>query len=188
MLMSIHISVPVSTHMSTHRPLLARTNPLPRPGRLHISLTRCSFALPCFENLRLTEYNDVEEVGEALLCSGCIPFFLNKDCWPRVFRGQHIFDGGITDNTPVFRDGTKRAQLVVRFDTLRDGIIYYSEAEIIELVERGIFELASLVRAGRGGLVPKNLTLIQSDGEYLHVHRALPGAPDWLKRLLIKQS
>ena len=97
---------------------------------------------------------------------------------PRVWRGEHWYDGGITDNTPVFHDGV-RPQLVVRFLTIREGVIYYEVEEMVELVEKGIRELGRLVRENGGGGIlegggDRNLRLLGSDERYTRVHSVVP--------------
>ena len=154
-------------------PWLAKTRPLPAPGAMTVAVTRITWR--GVQSVRVSEFANGADLGDALLCSGCIPVFLHSGVLPRVWRGMGFYDGGITDNTPVFHDGL-RPQLVVRFLTIREGIIYYTVDEMVQLVEKGIRELGELVREGAETLRarPHNLNLLNKGEEYNAVHAVVP--------------
>ena len=53
-----------------------------------------------------------QDLFECCLASSTIPYITERGAY-RMFRGMRVIDGGLTNNTPVFRDGTRR-QLVFR--------------------------------------------------------------------------
>lgn len=64
------------------------------------------------KNLIVSEYYSNEDLIEACLASSTIPYITERKMY-RTFRGMKVVDGGLTNNTPVFRDGTRR-QLIFR--------------------------------------------------------------------------
>lgn len=64
------------------------------------------------KNLVVSEYYSNEDLLEACLASSTIPYITERKMY-RTFRGMKVVDGGLTNNTPVFRDGTRR-QLIFR--------------------------------------------------------------------------
>jgi hypothetical protein len=139
---------------------------------MSIALTRISRR--GVQSVRVDDFPDAKDLGSALLTSGCIPLVIHDGLLPRLYRGEGYYDGGITDNTPVFHDNL-RPQLVVKFLTIREGIIYYTPEEMVGLVEMGITELAELVRDGNTNLRrPHNLTLLDQTESYTEVHSVVP--------------
>jgi predicted patatin/cPLA2 family phospholipase len=64
------------------------------------------------KNLMVSEYFSNDDLLEACLASSTIPYITERKMY-RTFRGMKVVDGGLTNNTPIFRDGLKR-QLVFR--------------------------------------------------------------------------
>ena len=80
-------------------------------GKLFISLTVLS-NWGTVRNRIVSNYDNNEELFEVCMASSCIPYLTTAQrTW--LFRGEHVLDGGITNNTPVFTDGIRR-QLVFR--------------------------------------------------------------------------
>jgi predicted acylesterase/phospholipase RssA len=80
-------------------------------GRLYISITVVR-SWGRLENLVVSEFLSNEDLFEACLASSTIPYITERGGY-RLFRGMKVIDGGLTNNTPVFRDGIRR-QLVFR--------------------------------------------------------------------------
>jgi predicted acylesterase/phospholipase RssA len=87
-------------------------------GRLHISITVLR-GWGRLENVVVSEFLSNEDLFEACLASSTIPYITERGAY-RLFRGMRVIDGGLTNNTPVFRDGTRR-QLVFRLSQVRGG-------------------------------------------------------------------
>lgn len=64
------------------------------------------------KNMIISEFFSNEDLFQACLASSTIPYITERGAC-RTFRGMSVIDGGLTNNTPVFRDGTRR-QLVFR--------------------------------------------------------------------------
>ena len=80
-------------------------------GKLFISLTVLS-NWGTVTNKIISTFDNNDELFEVCMASSCIPYLTtNQRSW--LFRGEHVLDGGITNNTPVFTDGVRR-QLVFR--------------------------------------------------------------------------
>lgn len=80
-------------------------------GRLHISITVVE-GWGRMKNMIVSEFHSNEDLFQACLASSTIPYITERGAC-RTFRGMNVIDGGLTNNTPVFRDGTRR-QLVFR--------------------------------------------------------------------------
>ena len=113
-------------------------------------------------NTMVSSFAGADDLGEAMLSSGAIPWVLCESA-ARQFRGHWVVDGGATINTPVFRDAV-RPQMVIRFSHLPPElkrVVYFTDEEMIGLVERGIRDLVSFVR--KGPEAAPNLTIILHD-------------------------
>ena len=64
------------------------------------------------EILVVSEFHSNQDLFECCLASSTIPYITERGAY-RIFRGMRVIDGGLTNNTPVFRNGTRR-QLVFR--------------------------------------------------------------------------
>ena len=64
------------------------------------------------KNMIISEYFNNDDLLEACLASSTIPYITERKMY-RTFRGMKVVDGGLTNNTPIFRDGTRR-QLIFR--------------------------------------------------------------------------
>lgn len=80
-------------------------------GKLFISLTVVN-AYGALQNQMISEYYSNEDLYSCCVASSCIPYLTISSLTYR-FRGNLVFDGGITNNTPIFTDGLRR-QLVFR--------------------------------------------------------------------------
>ena len=80
-------------------------------GRLFISITVIR-NWGRLENVVISEFSSNQDLFEACLASSTIPYITERGGY-RLYRGMRVIDGGLTNNTPVFRDGTRR-QLVFR--------------------------------------------------------------------------
>lgn len=69
-------------------------------GRLFISLTRYKD----LQNVIVSEYASNDELISALLCSGFVPFYCG--IIPPRYKGDYYWDGGLSDNQPVFEEPT----------------------------------------------------------------------------------
>ena len=78
-------------------------------GRVFISITVVTRS--GLRNLIVSEYTSNEDLFAAIKASTFIPQ-LTDHGWSKTFRGHTVFDGGLTNNLPVFTDG-KRPQIVV---------------------------------------------------------------------------
>lgn len=85
-------------------------------GRLHISIT-VVHPWGRLENLVISEFLSNQDLFECCLASSTIPYITERGAY-RMFRGMRVIDGGLTNNTPVFRDGPRR-QLVFRLSQVR---------------------------------------------------------------------
>ena len=135
---------------------------VPPAGKLHVSITRLGWYGEGFfmRNSVVSDFVDADDLGEALLSSGALPWVLCEGL-VRQFRGEWVTDGGATQNTPVFRDGV-RPQLIVRFGHLPrrlQKVVYFSNDEMLQLVERGMDDLTAFVRDGPAAA--PNLTLLR---------------------------
>jgi hypothetical protein len=79
-------------------------------NRLFISITVLTST--GLKNQIISEYCSNDDLLEACLASSTIPYITERQMY-RTFRGMKVVDGGLTNNTPVFRDGIRR-QLVFR--------------------------------------------------------------------------
>lgn len=75
------------------------------------------------KNLIVSEYYSNEDLLEACLASSTIPYITERKMY-RTFRGMKVVDGGLTNNTPVFRDGTRR-QLIFRLSQVNYYYHYF---------------------------------------------------------------
>lgn len=85
-------------------------------GRVFISITVFS-SLGVPTNLMVSRFTSNHDLFEACLASSTIPFVTESGLGPR-FRGMRVVDGGVTCNTPVFKDGVRR-QLVIQLSQVR---------------------------------------------------------------------
>lgn len=69
-------------------------------GRLHISLTRVSDAV----NIVVSDFPTKEDLIQALICTSFVPFF--SGLVPPLYHGRRYWDGGISDNLPIFDSNT----------------------------------------------------------------------------------
>ncbi|OQV24853.1 Patatin-like phospholipase domain-containing protein 2 [Hypsibius exemplaris] len=69
-------------------------------GRLSVSLTRCSDG----KNLMVSHFGSKEELIEVLLCSSFIPLY--SGLVPPYYKDGRYWDGGISNNLPVFDPST----------------------------------------------------------------------------------
>lgn len=110
-------------------------------NRMFISITVItSFGL---KNLIVSEYYSNEDLIEACLASSTIPYITERKMY-RTFRGMKVVDGGLTNNTPVFRDGTRR-QLIFRLSQIEYPwrlLINPVDSCIDALVIRGALQMA----------------------------------------------
>lgn len=68
-------------------------------GRLHVSVT----ALPWCQNRRYSEFDSYNDFRNALLASCCMTPIAG---WPFKYRGEWVFDGGLSDFQPKVDDET----------------------------------------------------------------------------------
>eukprot|EP01094_Clydonella_sp_ATCC50884_P020870 TRINITY_DN4439_c0_g1_i2.p1 TRINITY_DN4439_c0_g1~~TRINITY_DN4439_c0_g1_i2.p1 ORF type:complete len:320 (-),score=71.46 TRINITY_DN4439_c0_g1_i2:355-1173(-) len=113
-------------------------------GRVFISITLMGLAGP--QNVIISEFESKEDLVNACLASANIPFFSTHGVG-RKFRGRHVLDGGVTNNTPLFTD-TRRRQIVFRlFDIVYPSALALSATDpcIEALVLRGAMEMRMFV-------------------------------------------
>lgn len=120
-------------------------------GRVFISVSVLGWT--GLRNVIVSEFDSREDLIEACIASSNIPFITSNGLGAR-FRGNITFDGGPTNNTPVFTDG-KRRQIVFNL-----GAVPYSlkttlsptDPCIEALVLRGAIEMEKFVKqkAGEG--------------------------------------
>jgi predicted acylesterase/phospholipase RssA len=77
-------------------------------GRLFVSVT--VITATGLKNMIISEFASNRELLEACLASSTIPYITERN-WCRYFRGKPVVDGGLSNNTPVFKDSLRR-QLV----------------------------------------------------------------------------
>ena len=79
-------------------------------NRLFVSITVLTRYGPV--NRIVSEFSSNDDLLEACLASSTLPYLTERrGC--RMFRGEYVVDGGLTNNIPVFTDGVRR-QLVFR--------------------------------------------------------------------------
>ena len=79
-------------------------------NRLFVSMTVLTRYGPV--NRIVSEFSSNDDLLEACLASSTLPYLTERrGC--RMFRGEYVVDGGLTNNIPVFTDGVRR-QLVFR--------------------------------------------------------------------------
>ncbi|GAB1608118.1 patanin-like phospholipase domain-containing protein [Argonauta hians] len=69
-------------------------------GRLFISLTRWRD----WKNVMVSEYASNQELIDAMICSAFVPFYCGLI--PPKYKGDYYWDGGLSDNQPVFDEPT----------------------------------------------------------------------------------
>ncbi len=79
-------------------------------GKLFISISELTVF--GFQNRIISEFASNQELFDCCVASSSIPS-LTRQSWICRFRGKLAYDGGMTNNTPVFTDGIRR-QLVFR--------------------------------------------------------------------------
>ena len=79
-------------------------------GKLFISITEVT--VWGLQNRIISEFTSNQELFDCCVVSSSIPT-LTRSSWLSKFRGKLAYDGGMTNNTPVFTDGIRR-QLVFR--------------------------------------------------------------------------
>ena len=79
-------------------------------GKLFISISELT--VWGFQNRIISEFSSNQELFDCCVASSSIPS-LTLRSWVCRFRGKLTYDGGMTNNTPVFTDGIRR-QLVFR--------------------------------------------------------------------------
>ena len=81
-------------------------------GRVFISITVLEFkaGVPVLRNVLRSRFDSRDDLMDACMASSAIPF-LSETGWGRRYRGSIVFDGGLLNNVPRFRDGARR-QLV----------------------------------------------------------------------------
>lgn len=85
-------------------------------GRLFISITEVTWF--GVRNHMISEYANNRELFEACMASSVVPYISSSTMF-RSYRGMWVIDGGVTNNTPVFKDH-KRRQLVFQL-----GDVFY---------------------------------------------------------------
>jgi len=98
-------------------------------GRLFISITEVTWF--GFRNHMISEYANNRELFEACMASSAVPY-ISLSTMFRTYRGMWVVDGGLTNNTPVFKDN-KRRQLVFRL-----GDVFYPIRFLISPQDRCI--------------------------------------------------
>lgn len=146
----------------------AREHGLPSPGTLTISITEVTRHLLCClpvagKQCLVDDFSDTDDLTDALLATAAVPWLLTPG-FSRPFRGGQTLDGGMTNNTPHFRDG-KRPQLIVSWDQLdpdlraRTAGIYFRIEELLELAKLGVDAAYALGRSEPAqcvALIPEN--------------------------------
>lgn len=130
--------------------------PLPPPGKLTCSLTIFDKWYNPFnyKNLKISEYSSKEDLANALLSSGSIPWFFNLGIY-FSYRNMRTMDGGISDDLPIFTDNV-RPQLLCKWNKnlLPDKFnsrfkliksIYIKPEEMIDFIKYGIDTICELV-------------------------------------------
>jgi predicted acylesterase/phospholipase RssA len=84
-------------------------------NRMFISITVITST--GLKNMIVSQYESNDDLIEACLASSTIPYITERKMY-RTFRGMKVVDGGLTNNTPVFRDGARR-QLIFRLSQVR---------------------------------------------------------------------
>lgn len=142
----------------------AHRAPVPADGSFVVSVTELiSFFPPTGCNHLISSFEDQSAVGDGLLATAAVPFFICRGPW-MSWRGMRVLDGGLTNNTPHFRDGV-RHQLVITFDSLTERFhgrtcgIYWEAAEMLEVIRWGIEDGVSLLC----GRKPPGLRIIEPE-------------------------
>jgi len=136
----------------------------PEDGAFTVSVTQLlSIYPPKVENQLVSNFSDQQDVGNALMATAALPLFICTGFWTK-WHGMRVLDGGLTNNTPHFRDG-QRPQLVITFESLearfagRPGGIYWSAAEMLEVIRLGISDAVALLE----GLSPPGLQIVSAE-------------------------
>ncbi|CAI9740701.1 patanin-like phospholipase domain-containing 2 [Octopus vulgaris] len=69
-------------------------------GRLYISLTRWRD----WKNVVISEYASNQELIDAMICSAFVPLYCGLI--PPKYKGDYYWDGGLSDNQPIFDEPT----------------------------------------------------------------------------------
>eukprot|EP00106_Octopus_bimaculoides_P015663 XP_014783105.1 PREDICTED: uncharacterized protein LOC106878411 [Octopus bimaculoides] len=69
-------------------------------GRLYISLTRWRD----WKNVIISEYASNQELIDAMICSAFVPLYCGLI--PPKYKGNYYWDGGLSDNQPIFDEPT----------------------------------------------------------------------------------
>ena len=79
-------------------------------GRLFISITVLTRYGPV--NRIVSQFSSNDDLLQCCMASSTLPY-LTERAGCRIFRGEYVVDGGLTNNIPLFTDGVRR-QLVFR--------------------------------------------------------------------------
>ena len=134
-------------------------------GRISISITVLRYGRP--HNLIVSEFTSNEDLVAACIASSNIPFAATKGLGKR-WRGMVVFDGGATNNVPVFKD-RRRRQLVIELPKVLYPfalMLSPSDPSIESLVIRGAFEMRAFL-CELSKTPPKAIWWIPRNGDHV---------------------
>ena len=146
---------------------------IPTPGKFFISISKiiCFFPLLIINN-KISKYDSIQHVRNLLMATSGISFITYNTLWETIDKYKCI-DGGITDNTPYFRDNI-RDQLVIDLqyipknlygDTFLESIIYWNISNIIKAIKLGINDVYDLLINGPNNINHKRIQIIKKDDQ-----------------------
>ena len=95
----------------------------------------------------VSEFTSNEDLFKTCIASSSIPF-VSEPSWGYMYRGRRVVDGGMTDNTPVFKDQLRR-QLVLRTSSVTYPfrcVMRPTDICIEALVVRGAINMARFLQ------------------------------------------
>lgn len=152
-------------------------------GKLFISISVVTWR--GLENQIISEFHSNDDLYECLLASSTIPFMTERCWWGREFRGMHVLDGGLTNNTPIFADGNNR-QLVLRlYDVEYPWRLLTSPLDscIDALVLRGALLMDRFLRGQQEGLTA--IAWVEKKESKAQFMRATSGPNYFFRRVVL---
>lgn len=146
---------------------------LPAPGTLFVSVSKLVSIVPLLlNNETVSSFASLDQLRNTLMATAGIPFVTYRSVWERI-GSSRLLDGGLTANTPYFRDRI-RDQLVIDLQYLPSdmhgrsflqSIIYWKLTDIIRTVRLGVDDVIRVLVDGPDSLQHKRIQLIRKDAQ-----------------------